>query len=164
MAPKQLIIHLTIYGVIFAFLAAWLPWYVFVPVACFLVYLHSLYVHKRKKHRYQTLMQSIRNIQTEAFTDLGPTTGKDIDSMIFESFKEVAAELEKRCFQLVEKNIQLLSLKEIGRSIISSLDEKKLVDSVFDYLVQGVGYKEAVFIIEKMISISGVAVIMMLKL
>ncbi|MEN8209929.1 MAG: histidine kinase dimerization/phospho-acceptor domain-containing protein, partial [Candidatus Fermentibacteria bacterium] len=32
-------------------------------------------------------------------------------------------------------------------SIISSLDEKKLVDSVFDYLVHGVGYKEAAFII-----------------
>jgi PAS domain S-box-containing protein len=142
MSLKQLIIHLTIYGVIFAFLAALLPWYVFVPVACFLVYLHFLYVYKRKKKRYQTLLQSIRNIQTEAFTDIGHTTGKDVDSMIFESFKEVAAELEKRCFQLVEKNIQLLSLKEIGLTIISSLDETKVVDSVTTFLAKGLGFKE----------------------
>jgi PAS domain S-box-containing protein len=142
MALKQLIIHLTLYGILFAFLAALLPWYVFVPIACFLVYLHFLYVYRRRKNRFQAILQSIRNIQTEAFSEIGQANGKDIDSMIFESFKEVAAELEKRCFQLVEKNIQLLSLKEIGLTIISSLDEKKVVDSVTTFLAKGLGFKE----------------------
>jgi PAS domain S-box-containing protein len=142
MALKQLIIHLSIYGIIFAFLAALLPWFVFVPVACFLVYLHFLYVYKRKQKRFQAIMQSVRNIQTEAFIDVGSSNGKDIDHVIFDSFKEVAAELEKRCFQLVEKNIQLLSLKEIGLTIISSLDETKVVDSVTTFLAKGLGFKE----------------------
>ncbi|MDD4858170.1 MAG: ATP-binding protein, partial [Candidatus Krumholzibacteria bacterium] len=39
------------------------------------------------------------------------------------------------------------SLKEIGRTIISSLDEQRLIDSVFEYLNRGVGYKETAFII-----------------
>jgi PAS domain S-box-containing protein len=56
-------------------------------------------------------------------------------------------DLERSLFKLVEKNIQLLSLKEIGRTIISSLDEQRLTDSVFEYLNRGVGYKEAAFII-----------------
>ncbi len=142
MPMKQLIIHLTIYGIVFAFLAALLPWYVFVPIACFLVYLHLLYVYRRRKRRFQAIIQSIRNIQTEVFSDLGHANGKDIDRLIFDSFKEVAAELEKRCFQLVEKNIQLLSLKEIGLTIISSLDETKVVDSVTTFLAKGLGFKE----------------------
>jgi len=142
MELKQLIISLTLYGILFAFLAALLPWYVFIPVACFLVYLHLLYVHRRRKKRFQAIIQSIRNIQTDTFSELGQANGKDVDRMIFESFKEVAAELEKRCFQLVEKNIQLLSLKEIGLTIISSLDETKVVDSVTTFLAKGLGFKE----------------------
>ncbi len=59
----------------------------------------------------------------------------------------ILTDLERVLFKLVEKNIQLLSLKEIGRSIISSMDEKKLIDSVFEYLLQGVGYNEAAFIL-----------------
>jgi len=142
MSVKEFIIHFTIYAVGFAFVAVFLPWYIFVPLATAAIYLHLSLVNRKKKQRYQTVLKSIRNIQFEAFDDFGNISGRDIDQMIFESFQQVAAELEKRCFQLVEKNIQLLSLKEIGLTIISSLDEEKIVDSVTTFLSKGLGFKE----------------------
>ncbi len=142
MPLRELIIHFTLYAVSFSLLALFLPWFLFIPLASVLIFTHVYLVFRKKQKRYQAILKNIRNIQSEAFDGLGRETGKDIDHLIFESFKEVAAELEKRCFQLVEKNIQLLSLKEIGLMIISSLDERKIVDSVTTFLSKGLGFKE----------------------
>ena len=65
-----------------------------------------------------------------------------MDDVMIESLKDLTAELEKKCYQLVEKNIQLLSLKEISLTIISSLNESRIVESVHGFLSQGLGFKE----------------------
>ena len=69
------------------------------------------------------------------------------DDVFYRMIMMLLDDLERSLFKLVEKNIQLLSLKEIGRTIISSLDEQRLTDSVFEYLNRGVGYKETAFVI-----------------
>ncbi|MFQ5599193.1 MAG: nitrogen regulation protein NR(II) [Candidatus Krumholzibacteriia bacterium] len=51
-------------------------------------------------------------------------------------------DLEDSYFRLIKTNIQLLSLKEVGRSFIASLDQKRTVDSVLEYLNRGVGFSE----------------------
>ncbi|NIM19906.1 MAG: PAS domain S-box protein [Candidatus Latescibacteria bacterium] len=142
MPLRELITNIAIYAICFALLALYLPWYIFIPIAGIAVFLNIYLVYRRKKRRYHAILQSIRNIKSEAFGELDRASGGDIDHLILESFKEVATELEKRCFQLVEKNIQLLSLKEIGLMIISSLDERKIVDSVTTFLSKGLGFKE----------------------
>ena len=69
------------------------------------------------------------------------------EDVFYRMIMTLLSDLERSLFKLVEKNIQLLALKEIGRTIISSLDEQRLIDSVFEYLNHGVGYKETAFII-----------------
>jgi PAS domain S-box-containing protein len=96
--------------------------------------------------RIENIQKRLSNLKSEGLfldEDIGDTG----DDVFYRMIITLLTDLERTLFKLVEKNIQLLSIKEIGRSIISSLDEKKLIDSVFDYLVHGVGYKEAAFII-----------------
>ncbi len=96
--------------------------------------------------RIENIQKRLSNLKSEGLF-LDENIGDTGDDVFYRMIITLLTDLERTLFKLVEKNIQLLSLKEIGRSIISSLDEKKLVDSVFDYLVHGVGYKEAAFII-----------------
>ena len=96
--------------------------------------------------RIENIQKRLSNLKSEGLF-LDENMGDADDDIFYRMIITLLTDLERTLFKLVEKNIQLLSLKEIGRSIISSLDEKKLVDSVFDYLVHGVGYKEAAFII-----------------
>ncbi len=139
---RGIIIHLGIYGGALAILAKLLPWHLYVPLAGLLAAVHVLIVHYGKRGRYEAILDSVRNVQSEAFDGLESIGGKDIDDMIFEAFKEIASELERRCFQLVEKNIQMLSMKEIGMMIISSLDVGRIVDAVTTFLSRGLGFKE----------------------
>jgi len=95
---------------------------------------------KRHNRKVEKVRRNLRNLRSE---------GLYIEEKIHESgdvfyntLLAILKDMERTMFKLVEKNIQLLSLKEIGRNIISSLDEKKLVESMVDYLMQGVGYKE----------------------
>jgi PAS domain S-box-containing protein len=61
----------------------------------------------------------------------------------FETFAgTLVNDLEESYFRLIKTNIQLLSLKEVGRSIIASLDRQRTVDSVLEYLHRGVGFNE----------------------
>jgi PAS domain S-box-containing protein len=56
--------------------------------------------------------------------------------------RDLTVDLEESYFRLIKTNIQLLSLKEVGRSIIASLDGKRTVESVLDYLQRGIGFSE----------------------
>lgn len=103
---------------------------------------------RRRLHaqRLDAIQRRLSNLRSEGLF-LDAANGETSDDIFYRMIQTLLTDLERTLFKLVEKNIQLLSLKEIGRSIISSLDEKKLVDSVFEYLVQGVGYKEAAFVV-----------------
>ncbi|MDZ7859917.1 MAG: ATP-binding protein [Candidatus Krumholzibacteriota bacterium] len=100
--------------------------------------------HTKKVKNIQDRLSSLKS--EGLFVDSGIIEGKDI---FYNTILAILKDLERTIFKLVEKNIQLLSLKEIGRNIISSLDEKKLTESVFDYLMHGIGYKEVAFIIAR---------------
>ncbi|MBN1884680.1 MAG: PAS domain S-box protein [Candidatus Krumholzibacteriota bacterium] len=109
----------------------------------------AFYVAQRLRNRQRRLVhiqRQLSNLRSEGLYLEGQVQGTEED-VFYRMILTLLTDLERSLFKLVEKNIQLLSLKEIGRSIISSLDEKKLIDSVFDYLVHGVGYKEIAFVI-----------------
>ncbi len=153
MTKLNSIIQLVLYAVLFSVLAEVLPWMVFIPAAVLAAAVHLYIVTRQKKSRYLSLMNHVRNIQSDSLPAMkSPGWRDDIDAKIYEAFKEIAAELEKKCYQLIEKNIQLLSLKELGLTIISSLDEKKVVDSVKNFLSKGLAFKEyfiAIFAADK---------------
>lgn len=123
--------------------AIFLPWRAALlsyPVVIIVSVLLMRYYSSRHKSKVETVRRNLRNLRSE---------GLYIEERIHESgdifyntLLAILKDMERTMFKLVEKNIQLLSLKEIGRNIISSLDEKKLVESMFEYLMQGVGYKE----------------------
>jgi PAS domain S-box-containing protein len=92
--------------------------------------------------KYQAILDGIRSIHGDAPSDITRIRPGEIDETIYKSFKELATELERKNFQLVEKNIQLLSIKEIGLTLVSSLDESKVVDAVVNFLSKGMGYRE----------------------
>ena len=106
-----------------------------------------LILRKRSQHRVkiEEMQRRLSNLRSEGLLIEGKAKGTE-DDVFYHMILTLLTDLERSLFKLVEKNIQLLSLKEIGRSIISSLEEKNLVDSVFDYLVRGVGYKETAII------------------
>jgi PAS domain S-box-containing protein len=138
----MILIRITLYGLLFAALAAFTPWYVFLPLAALIVLVHSLLESRLRWRRYRNIMDSIRQTQSNLLPDIARIKDRDPDRVIFKFFKEVVAELERKNFQLVEKNIQLLSIKEIGLTLVSSLDESKVVDAVINFLSKGLGYRE----------------------
>jgi PAS domain S-box-containing protein len=81
-------------------------------------------------------------VHGETLGDLSHVRPGYTDRAIYKLLKEVATELERKNFQLVEKNIQLLSIKEIGLTLVSSPDEAKVVDAVMNFLSKGLGYRE----------------------
>jgi PAS domain S-box-containing protein len=103
---------------------------------------------RRSDHRAKMEAINVRltNLRSEGLVIEEKVKGSDED-IFYRMIMTLLGDLERSLFKLVEKNIQLLSLKEIGRTIISSLDENRLIDSVFEYLNRGIGYKETAFII-----------------
>jgi PAS domain S-box-containing protein len=107
-----------------------------------------LILRRRADHRRKAAVihQRLVSLRSEGLFIEQAAKGTD-DDVFYHMILTLLGDLERNLFKLVEKNIQLLSLKEIGRNIISSLDEQRLIDSVFEYLNRGVGYKETAFII-----------------
>lgn len=142
MSTRKFIIHISIYAVLFAVLAKGLPWYVFGPLSVLIVTIHQLFESRRLRRKYHGVLEGIRNLQGDSTIELSELKATDVDQTIYKAFKEVVAELERKNFQLVEKNIQLLSLKEIGLTLVSSPDEAKVVDAVINFLSKGLGFRE----------------------
>lgn len=139
---RRLALLIVLYAVLYAALAKALPWYLFVPVGVALAVIHAWVEARHAGERYQAIVDSVRRVHGEVLGDISRIDPADIDRAIYKAFKEMATELERRNFQLVEKNIQLLSIKEIGLSLVSSLDEAKVVDAVISFLAKGLGYRE----------------------
>ncbi|HEX5132254.1 MAG TPA: ATP-binding protein [Candidatus Krumholzibacteria bacterium] len=125
-----------------ALLAHLTPWWIFVPAVVVLVLVYVAAESIAVRNRYQAVLDGIRKIHGEAIGELGSIRPGEVDAAVYKALKEVAAELERKNFQLVEKNIQLLSIKEIGLTLVSSLDESKVVDAVINFLSKGLGYRE----------------------
>lgn len=143
MLAKELILYVLLYGLLFGLGALVLPLYAYFPLAILATAVHVYVINRKKRKRYESILDSIATVQSESMPALKrPDAGTDVDSLMYDSLKEVVTELEKKYFQLVEKNIQLLSLKELGMTIISSVDEMRVVESVTSFLSKGLGFKE----------------------
>ena len=106
-----------------------------------------IYIKRRKLlRRMEEIQHRLGSLRSEELF-IDERIGGTEDDIFYRMIITLLTDLERSLYKLVEKNIQLFRLKEIGRNIISSLDEKRLMDSVFDYLVQGVGYKETAIIL-----------------
>ncbi len=125
-----------------AVLARLLPWWAFIPGVAILVLVYVAIESIAVRNRYQAVLDGIRKIHGEAIGELSNIRPGEVDESVYKALKEVATELERKNFQLVEKNIQLLSIKEIGLTLVSSLDESKVVDAVINFLSKGLGYRE----------------------
>lgn len=128
--------------------AVFMPSYGWTTIPVGIILTVVLVYRERRKHRdkIETIQKRLSNLRSEGL--IIEERVKDTEGDVFyRMILTLLTDLERSLFKLVEKNIQLLSIKEIGRSIISSIDEGKLVDSVFDYLVHGIGYREVAFIL-----------------
>lgn len=141
-AGRQFAVHLLVYALGFATLAILLPWYAFMPAAVAVSAVHFFVAGRTKRSRYRSIIEGARAAHIESIPTPEDVKTRDIDDLLIESLKDVTSELEDKYYQLVEKNIQLLSLKEISLTIISSLNEPRIVDSVHSFLSKGLGFKE----------------------
>lgn len=142
MSFKQFFLYVLPFCGVVSAVAVFIPWPNAIPVlitVCAVVF----YLFERGKRKlYDDVVRRAQTNRIEGFPALRRDNNRSIDETILESLIDVASELEKRTYQLTEKNIQLLSLKEISLTIISSLDETKILDSVETFLSRGMGYKE----------------------
>lgn len=127
--------------------AVLMPSYRWVTIPAGAVITIVMMVRRRSSHmrKIENIQKRLTNLRSEGLFINEDVRGADGD-VFYRMIMTLLTDLERSLFKLVEKNIQLLSIKEIGRNIISSLDENKLIDSVFEYLVHGVGYREVAFI------------------
>ncbi len=102
--------------------------------------------HLDRRKKIAVVHQRLSNLRSEGLF-IEQAVRRTEGDLFYQMALTLLGDLERNLFKLVEKNIQLLSIKEIGRNIISSLDEQKLIDSVFEYLNRGVGYKESAFLV-----------------
>ncbi|MFQ5510300.1 MAG: ATP-binding protein [Candidatus Krumholzibacteriia bacterium] len=142
MKTTSLVAHVAIYAIGFAVLAKLFPWPLFILVAVVFTLFHLYMVERGKRLRYSAAVNLSRTARIEGFPTLPRVGSRSMDDLMLVAVKEMTTELEKKCYQLVEKNIQLLSLKEISATIISSLDEARVVDAVQSFLGNGLGFKE----------------------
>lgn len=127
-------------------LSPFLPLWIIIPIGIAV----TAFIVRRRMIDYAKKIEMIQKRLTSLKSEgvvIGDTVRGTEGDVFYRMILTLLTDLERSLFKMVEKNIQLLSLKEIGRSIVSSLDEKKLINSVFEYLIHGVGYKEVAFII-----------------
>jgi PAS domain S-box-containing protein len=139
---RRLLAGVLLGSAVLAVLARELPWWAFVPATIVLVSAYVWFESRRVRDRYDSVLEGIRKIHGDAIGEFGHVRTGELDDAVYKSLKEVATALERKNFQLVEKNIQLLSIKEIGLTLVSSLDESKVVEAVINFLSKGLGYRE----------------------
>jgi PAS domain S-box-containing protein len=142
LSKRQVTIHVLIYALGLAILAKLLAPWLFFPTAVAVSLIHLGLASRFKRARYRSIIDSARGAQIESLPSPSQIKSRDIDDLLINTLKDVTAELEEKYFQLVEKNIQLLSLKEISLTIISSVNEPRIVESVQSFLSKGLGFKE----------------------
>ncbi len=127
---------------VLSLLAVFLPWWAVILIAVTLCMVYATLESIWIRDRFEGVLEGIRKIHGDAIGELKHVRPGEVDAAVYKALKEIATELERKNFQLVEKNIQLLSIKEIGLTLVSSLDESKVVDAVINFLSKGLGYRE----------------------
>src|SRR4051812_33713045 len=117
---RRVIAGIVIATIVIAVFARLLPWWGFMPATAGLALVYVWYESRRVRIRYQTVVESIRKLHGDAVGDFADVRPGEVDKAVYKALKEVATALERKNFQLVEKNIQLLSIKEIGLTLVSS--------------------------------------------
>jgi len=123
-------------------LTALLPPHFAIPAAVVVTAAWIGAMHERATRRYRELaarveaIKGVRSIPTPIAPWHDPQARTDAmaDALV--------RDLEDSYFRLIRTNIQMLSLKEVGRTIIASLDRDRTVESVLEYLHRGVGFQE----------------------
>lgn len=115
----------------------------FATVASFVVLVGGLLVlHRRGATAYSSVVsraETVKGVRTGA-GHLGLWSDPGVRLADFSN--ALVRDLEDSYFKLIRTNIQLLSLKEVGSHIISSLDRKRTFDAVLEYLDRGVGFAQ----------------------
>jgi len=143
MKMNRFIIIIAFFQLLVLTAAIFMPWRTAIllyPLIIILALSLIKYYNSRHKAKLDTVRRNLSHLRREGL--YMEERLHERGDIFYNTLLSILKDMERTMFKLVEKNIQLLSLKEIGRNIISSLDEKKLVESMFDYLMQGVGYKE----------------------
>ncbi len=138
-------------SIVYCLLLLWavlVPFYQWIAIPAGVLIALGIYYRNRINHRekIEIIHKRLSNLRSEGLIidEKFKEAGGDV---FYSMILTLLTDLERSLFKLVEKNIQLLSIKEIGRSIVTSTDEDKLIDSVFEYLVHGVGYREVAFVL-----------------
>ncbi len=142
---RNYILLAAVYTLLLA-LTSVLPFWITIPSGIVVTGIIVWRLRTNHAKKIETIQKRLTNLKREGLV-IGNAMRGDKGDVFYRMIITLLTDLERSLFKLVEKNIQLLSLKEIGRSIVSSLDEKKLINSVFEYLLHGVGYKEVAFVL-----------------
>jgi PAS domain S-box-containing protein len=123
-------------------LTARLPVHVAIVLTAVAVAGAVLLLHHDASRRHAALvarLEAIKGVRTSgARLQAGRDPGRRLQALV----GGLVQDLEEAYYRLIRTNIQLLSLKEFGRSIIASLDRDRTVESVLEYLHRGVGFHE----------------------
>jgi len=122
-------------------LSAWLPLQAAIAGAGVAVVLAGVALQRTASRRYSALvarLEAMKGVRTRGRLGTWDDPGQRIAAVA----DTLVDDLEESYYRLIRTNIQLLSLKEVGRSIIASLDRDRTVQSVLEYLHRGVGFQE----------------------
>jgi GAF domain-containing protein len=113
-----------------------------IPALLLLVTAAAFWLQRDAARRYAQLVARVEAIQGARTGETRLSPWADPTRLQETLTREVVDNLEESYFRLIRTNIQLLSLKEVGRSIIASLDRERTVQSVLEYLQRGIGFQE----------------------
>ena len=133
MRPKALVGHLDkgtlvlviACAVIFPAAARLTPGYVYVSLAAVAVVLFALLQWGLRWRRYRSIVDGVRQTHGNLLPDISKIKDSDPDKVVHKFLKELVSELERKNFQLVEKNIQLLQ----------GMNKKEKFDNVFKKII-----------------------------
>jgi hypothetical protein len=113
-------------------LGARVPLQFAIPLAVVAVLAAAFWLQRDAVRRYASFVARVEAIQGVRTGETRLAPWADPTQLHDALTREVAANLEESYFRLIRTNIQLLSLKEVGRSIIASLDRERTVRSVLE--------------------------------
>jgi PAS domain S-box-containing protein len=123
-------------------LGARVPLQFAIPLAAVAVLAAAFWLQRDAVRRYASFVARVEAIQGVRTGETRLAPWADPTQLHDALTREVAANLEESYFRLIRTNIQLLSLKEVGRSIIASLDRERTVQSVLEYMQRGIGFEQ----------------------
>ena len=123
-------------------LSALLPMHSAIPGSVVPALVGFLLLRRQSAHACAEVAERLESVPGSRWARQRAGVWGDPGAQLARTARHLAAELEDSYFKLVRTNIQLLALKEVGSHIISSLDRKRTLDAVLQYLKGGIGFVE----------------------